>query len=199
MGTPVTLRLRTYHNDVTEVKLRLYDLNTNAQQLLPMLKMAEDEECYQPGLPYTCDFWAVTLPNTTVNNYWYRFIVIDGSDTDYYADNTPALDGGLGSVSDEVIDNSYALMVYDPGFVTPDWANNAIIYQIFPDRFRNGRKDNDPKTDQIRYDDPVLKLPWGTLPEGYCRNYADGNTNCPWRFDTTPPRLEPNKRSTAWP
>ena len=30
-------------------------------------------------------------------------------------------------------------------------------------------------------------LPWGALPEGYCRNYADGATNCPWRFDTTPP------------
>ena len=26
-GTPVTLRLRTYHNDVTGVNLRLYDLN----------------------------------------------------------------------------------------------------------------------------------------------------------------------------
>jgi len=191
VGAPVTLRLRTYHNDVTEVKLRLYDLNANAQQILPMVKAAEDEDCYQAGLPYTCDFWAITLPDATVNNYWYRFIVIDGSDTDYYADNTPALDGGLGSVSDDVIDTSFALMVYDPTFVTPDWANNAVIYQIFPDRFRNGRKDNDPKTGQIRYDDPVLNLPWGTLPEGYCRNYADGNTNCPWRFDTTPPDWSP--------
>ena len=65
MGTPVTLRLRTYHNDVTEVKLRLYDLNAGAQQLLPMMKVAEDEDCYQPGLPFTCDFWAITLPNTS--------------------------------------------------------------------------------------------------------------------------------------
>ncbi len=193
MGTPVTLRLRTYHNDVTNVKLRLYDLNAGAQQIMPMMKVAEDEDCYQAGLPFTCDFWAITLENMEANNLWYRFIITDGSDTDYYADNTPALDGGLGSVTDEVVDTSFALMVYDPSFVIPDWANNAIIYQIFPDRFRDGRKDNNPKTGDIRYDDPVLKLPWGTLPEGYCRNYADGDINCPWRFDPDPPEWSPYK------
>ena len=134
-----------------------------------------------------------TLPNAAPNNLWYRFIVTDGTDTDYYADNTAALDGGLGAPSDEPVDNSYALMVYDPAFTAPAWAQNAVIYQIFPDRFRNGRKNNDPKTGDIRYDDPVLALPWGTLPEGYCRNYADGATNCPWRFDTTPPADSPTK------
>jgi glycosidase len=68
----------------------------------------------------------------------------------------------------------------------------AVIYQIFPDRFRDGRKNNNAIT-EIRVDDPVLALPWGTLPEGYCRNYADGNTNCPWRFDDTPPDWSPTK------
>ncbi|HSQ16343.1 MAG TPA: alpha-amylase family glycosyl hydrolase, partial [Anaerolineales bacterium] len=186
-GTPVTLRLRTYHNDVSGVNLRLYDLNASAQQLLPMALVAEDEDCYQAGLPFTCDYWAVTLPNPSPNNYWYRFIITDGDDTDYYADNTPALDGGLGQVSDEVVDNSYALMVYDPDFDIPDWAQDAVIYQIFPDRFRDGRRNNNADTGDVRYDDPVLALPWGTLPEGYCRNYDDASTNCPWRFDDDPP------------
>ena len=40
---------------------------------------------------------------------------------------------------------------------------------LFPDRFRNGEKKNDPKTGDVRYADPVLELPWGTLPEGCCR------------------------------
>ena len=31
-----------------------------------------------------------------------------------------------------------------PAFVTPDWVKNGIIYQIFPDRFRNGNPANDP-------------------------------------------------------
>jgi cyclomaltodextrinase len=30
-----------------------------------------------------------------------------------------------------------------PPFVTPDWVRNGIIYQVFPDRFRNGNPAND--------------------------------------------------------
>src|SRR4029453_13829248 len=125
-GTPVTLRLRTFHNDVTAVKLRLYDLNANGQKLLPMSLAASDVSCYQAGLESeTCDFWSVTLPNAAPNNLWYRFIVTDGNDTDYYADNTGALDGGLGSASDDPVDNSFALMFYKPGFTAPAWAKGA--------------------------------------------------------------------------
>ena len=193
-GTPVTIRFRTFHNDVTSVKLRVYSLNAAGQTIVPMTLAASDVPCYQESLAArTCDFWSYTLPNTVADNLWYRFIVVDGTDTNYYADNTPALDGGLGAVSDDQIDNSYALTVYEPGFAAPAWAKGAVIYQIFPDRFRNGRSNNDPRTGDVRYDDPVLALPWGTLPEGFCRNYADGATNCPWRFDTTPPADSPTK------
>ena len=192
-GAPVTIRFRTFHNDVTAVTLRLYDINANAQQLIKMTPAATDVSCYQPGLESeTCDFWAATLPNATPDNLWYRFIVVDGTKTVYYADNTAALDGGLGSPSDAPIDNSFALMVYSPTFTAPDWASNAVIYQIFPDRFRNGRANNDPNTGDMRYDDPVIKLPWGTLPEGYCRNYTDATpATCPWRFDSNPPASSP--------
>ncbi len=191
-GTPVTLRFRTFHNDVTGVKARIYSVNTGSQQLLPMSLAAENVACYQAELAAeTCDFWSVTLPNSVPDNIWYRFIITDGSDTNYYADNTPALDGGLGATSDDPVDNSYALMVYDPAFQAPAWAPDAVVYQIFPDRFRNGRSNNDPQTGDTRYDVPVLSLPWGTLPEGYCRSYADAATNCPWRFSPIPPGSDP--------
>ncbi|HEY3312100.1 MAG TPA: alpha-amylase family glycosyl hydrolase [Anaerolineales bacterium] len=187
-GTPVTLRFRTFHNDVSGVKVRIYDLNANGQRFENMSLAASDVSCYQAGLENSsCDFWAVTLPNAAPDNLWYRFLVTDGTKTAYYADNTSALDGGLGAPSDNPIDNSYALMVYKPGFSAPAWAQKAVIYQIFPDRFRSGRSNNDPRTGEIRYDDPVKKLPWGTLPEGYCRAYSDAASNCPWRFPPIPP------------
>ncbi len=195
-GTPVSLRFRSFHNDVTAVNLRLYSLNTSGQQILPMAVAATDVSCYEPGLEAeTCDFWQVTLPNGLPDNLWYRFLVTDGTDTDYYADNTAALDGGLGTTTDDLVDRSYALMVYNIGFTAPAWAQSAVIYQIFPDRFRNGRSNNNPETGDVRYDDPVLALPWGTLPEGYCRNYADANTHCSWRFDDTPPDWSPTIES----
>jgi glycosidase len=198
-GTPVTLRFRTFHDDVTGVKVRLYSLRLAGQQIRPMSIAAAGVPCYQAGLEAeTCDFWSLTLPASIADqpdNLWYRFVVSDGADTDYYADDTPALDGGIGAPSADAIDQSWALMQYVPGFNAPSWAKGAVIYQIFPDRFRNGRASNDPVTGDVRYDDPVLELPWGTKPEGYCRNYADGDTNCPWRFDTTPPADSPTKES----
>ncbi len=191
-GNEVLIRFRTFHNDVTGVSLRLYDINANAQRIIRMTPAATDVSCYQPGLgDFTCDFWQAALKETSPNNLWYRFIVTDGTDTDYYADNTAALDGGLGATTEDLMDRSYALMFYDPAFTAPEWAKSASIYQIFPDRFRDGRANNNPKTGDVRYDEPVLKLPWGTLPEGYCRNYSDAGTNCPWRFESNPPSWSP--------
>ncbi len=190
-GTPVTLRFRTFHGDVTGVSLRLYSVKLAGQQIVPMSIAASDVSCYEPSLAAdTCDFWQVTLaadqPTTGPDVVWYRFIVTDGSRTVYYADDTAALDGGLGAPSDSVVDNSWDIVRYDPSFTAPAWAKDAIVYQVFPDRFRNGRKDNDPKTGDVRYDDPVLKLAWGTPPEGYCRNYADASTSCAPRFGNAP-------------
>ena len=194
-GTPVTLRFRTFHEDVTGVSVRWYSLELGGQEIVPMELAAAGIGCYDEALEAElCDFWQTTLPaDWGADNLWYRFIVSDGTDTDYYNDNTPALDGGIGSTTEDVVDQSWALMLHEPGFTAPEWASDAVIYQIFPDRFRNGRSNNDPDTGDVRYDDPVLELPWGTGPEGYCRNYADGATNCPWRFDTTPPADSPTR------
>jgi glycosidase len=181
-GTSVDVRFRTFHADVTDVRVRIWDVNDQAEQILPMTLAAEGVSCRQKGIHSSCDFWSITLSRQTPDNLWYRFIVTDGADTDYYADDTPALDGGLGAPSDNVIDDSYALMFYDPAYRTPGWLRHAVIYQIFPDRFRNGDPTNDPRTGDARYDDPVLALPWGTKPEGYCRGYDDASKNCPWRF-----------------
>ncbi len=196
VGTDVRVRLRTYHNDVTGVNVRIYDVNANGQRFAPMHIAAADEPCFQSGLETKrCDYWEATLSSATPNNLWYRFVINDGSATAHYADNTAALDGGLGAVTANPVDQSFALMFYDPAFTAPSWAKNATIYQIFPDRFRNGNKRNDPKTGDVRYDDPVVALPWNSLPEGYCRNYTDGATNCPWRYDANPPASSPTKES----
>jgi glycosidase len=184
-GTPVVLRFRTFHNDVTGVKVRFYSVDRGGQQIVAMDRAAAGVSCYDAALAAdSCDFWQVTLPASFgADNLWYRFIVTDGTDTDYYADDTPALDGGTGAPTDDPVDTSWALMLYQPGFTAPTWAKDAVIYQIFPDRFRNGRASNDPATGDVRYDSPVIRLGWGVLPEGYCRNYAGATaTSCPARF-----------------
>ena len=205
-GTPVKVRFRTFHDDVTSVKLRLYDVNANAQRIVGMERVASDVSCYQASLASeSCDYWQTTLPNGSPNNVWYRFVVSDGTKTAYYADDTSALDGGLGAPSDNPVDYSWALTVYVPGFQAPAWARNAVIYQIFPDRFENAVVGNDPVpgngggwSNDPRYaypggdpsnpaNDPawdrVTELNWNDLPEGHCRNYAGATAQtCPRRF-----------------
>ncbi|MFN8588951.1 MAG: alpha amylase N-terminal ig-like domain-containing protein [Candidatus Eisenbacteria bacterium] len=39
-----------------------------------------------------------------------------------------------------------------PAFTTPDWVRNGVIYQVFPDRFRNGNPANDPDFKEWYYE-----------------------------------------------
>lgn len=49
------------------------------------------------------------------------------------------------------------------GVKTPDWVKDAVFYQIFPERFANGNKANDPKGVE----------PWGSKPEYF--NFMGGD------------------------
>ena len=132
-GTAVTLRLRAASGDLTAAKVRLYNDRTNVETLLPM-SIAYDDGTYE--------WWQVTLPaSADPTVYWYRFLAIDGTDTDYYEDDD-ARTGGWGQPFEDTNDYSYQLTVYDPSFQTPDWIKNAVVYQVFPDRFRDGDTDN---------------------------------------------------------
>ena len=173
-GVPVILRFRTFHNDVTSVTLRLWSTASNSQTLLPMQLVASSDDP-----PYGYDYWQVTLPaQQTPTVLWYRFIVRDGSQEVYYEDDS-LRDGGWGQTFDASPDNSWQIDVYEPDFQTPDWMQNAVIYQIFPDRFFNGKTNNDAKPgDPSVYGNPVVKQDWTALPEGYCRAYVNPATPC---------------------
>ena len=50
-----------------------------------------------------------------------------------------------------------------PAFVTPDWVKHGIIYQIFPDRFRNGDPKNDPDFKEWYYAGKNTLPPGGSI------------------------------------
>ena len=55
-----------------------------------------------------------------------------------------------------------------PGFHTPAWAEGAVMYQIFVDRFCNGDKSNDVLDGEYRYGGRgVIRVEdWDTPPTG---------------------------------
>ena len=79
-----------------------------------------------------------------------------------------------------------------PAFVTPEWVRNGVIYQIFPDRFRNGNPANDQDFKEWYYDGrrtppaPGTKL--NTDYQEYYHLMKDWTdykalTQCPWTND----------------
>lgn len=147
LETPVILRFRTAAGDVDGVSVRVYSTRDETESLLPMTVVTTTPDGY--------DLWETVLDTgrqTTV--LWYRFLVSQGDTTIYYEDDTRPPDGrgnfqahfegGPGTVYESSPDLSWQIAVYDPAFYTPEWMRNAVIYQIFPDRFRNGDPSNDP-------------------------------------------------------
>ena len=193
-NTPVTLRFRTFHNDVTSVTIRLYDTSNNSETRQPMTLVAPNVSCFDAGLTtqgYTCDFWQYTYTPTALGIVYYRFIIKDGTSTAYYADTANRYDG-VGVPTPDEQDNGFRLNVVDPAFQIIPWMQNGVMYQIFPDRFRNGDISNDPKPTDFRYNyptpqdgnpqtaanDQIQNRKWNQLPEGYCRAYAGPATTC---------------------
>jgi len=158
-GTPVMLRLRAASGDLTAARVRLWNDRTDTQTLLNMSLAADDG---------TYEYWQATVPASADSTvYWYRFIAIDGTDMDFYEDDA-ARTGGWGEAFDDSADNSWQLTVYDPAFETPDWVKDAVIYQVFPDRFRDGNPGNNTLAGTFFYD-----TPGGTV---YRSNATDWNT-----------------------
>ena len=101
----------------------------------------------------------------TLGEYQYYFAVSNGSSIKIYTDD----DGyyGTGHVVDLAnLTTYYDLVVYEKGFETPDWMKNAVIYQIFPDRFYDGKESNNDNQKHARGAvDYEYITDWYALPE----------------------------------
>ncbi len=160
VDSEVTLRLRTAANDVTGVTLVTNNWAVGSGSSRPMAKAVSDGQY---------DWWETTFnsgPALTVHNYY--FALTDGDQTVYYADDA-AQDGGPGEITQETPSSAqgWDIYTYAADFDAPDWAKNATIYQIFPDRFRNGEPANDPTAEDWFYPEErghaFPMTPWNTI------------------------------------
>jgi glycosidase len=85
--------------------------------------------------------WTGTFTPAAIGTYSYYFVVSNGSDIKEYGDD----DGffGTGKAGELGDPSNYEFNVSTKDFKTPDWLKNAVIYQIYPDRFFNGDTNND--------------------------------------------------------
>ncbi len=148
-NTQVTLRFRTAHLDVDGVAVRAYLFDTGSGTTTGPIDapMAFDLNITENGTEY--DAWKVTLAMpSTPTVYYYKFKIIKGSNSafysdDYVDDNDNLNKDGTGAAYASEPFDSFQITVYDPNFQTPAWLQSANVYQIMPDRFRNGDPTND--------------------------------------------------------
>lgn len=148
-GTTVTLRLRTAHLGATGVNLRVYVFNTGLGNTTGPTDspMAFLEDQTVSGIVY--DEYSITYTTpSTPSIVYYKFVIFNGSGSAYYSDDyiddydNLNKDGTGAASASEPLD-AFQITAYDPAFQTPAWMANANIYQIFPDRFRNGNPSNE--------------------------------------------------------
>ncbi len=67
--------------------------------------------------------------------------------------------------------------VYSPSFKVPAWAPDIVYYVVFPDRFRNGDKHNDPRPGRDRYHQHTVEFhsDWNQRP--YRPGVIDGKSD----------------------
>ncbi|WP_310389975.1 glycoside hydrolase family 13 protein [Roseateles sp.] len=69
----------------------------------------------------------------------------------------------------------YRQTVYAADFKVPDWARDAVFYNIFPERFRNGDADNDPRPGRDHYQDKDVEFHANWLDKPYKPGSQDGS------------------------
>ena len=133
---------------------------------LVLTKDCEDPVHYRmefTGQTPKVNHFALTVTPTTSGLYFYHF--------DLYTDfrriyRTPGGEGVLSWTDGQ----DWQLTVYEPDFKTPDWLKNGTMYQIFPDRFCEGKPNKTmPFADRIyRADKTGEPYFWPTeQSEGY--------------------------------
>ena len=174
-GSPVTLRLAVGKDEVSNVKAVLYKARITANggdEYNPDFAAGTKEE-YPLTLKESHggrDFWEVTLRPQENGIYGYKFVLDDTKE--YGDDDKPGHTGALKLRGAK----PFQLTVYSADFHTPDWAKEAVAYQIFPDRFFNGDPANDNARTTARGNQPVQHRAWTDLPANASKSPAsDGD------------------------
>lgn len=129
---PVILTLRACKGDISGARIEYYDSADESLHWIPMHWVSHD-----PTGRF--DYWRGTVPASGSEKH-YRFRIDDGPATVWL--------NAAGITSSEPASGDFFII---PGFGTPDWMKDGVMYQIFPDRFYDGDTSNDVTDGQYTY------------------------------------------------
>ncbi|MBC7917624.1 MAG: hypothetical protein H7Y28_07435 [Rhodoferax sp.] len=130
--------------------------------------------------------WTAQYNFADISIYGYWFEASMGGKTFVFQNNRDPVfwtrekgTGGLGLVADKPASEStirrFRHTAFAADFKVPEWAADVVYYYIFPDRFRNGNKVNDPKPGVDRYQDQGVELHKNWLDKPWVPKTGDGS------------------------
>ena len=141
---------------------------TDATSVVLVVKGIKNVEMEKSTLTDGVQKWTATTSFDRIGEFDYYFIISNGETIAVYCDDAENDTKYAGEGKATTLDNCnpYDLIVHEEGFETPDWMKNAVIYQIFPDRFYNGNIENDKAQESARGEvDYEFVDDWYLLPE----------------------------------
>ena len=141
----VRLRIRVQAGDVEHVYARVFPAERQAWQDDSRAARIELSKL-GTALGYDIYGGTATVPKADLGNNGQTTVIdfqfTDGTATARYANAQHQKNTSVSAYKPNA--DTPFLIDMTPTFVTPDWARDAIWYQIFPERFRNGDAANDP-------------------------------------------------------
>ena len=134
----LTLRVRCAKDDINNIKVLYKDkyLEEKSYEIKNMSKITSTQ---------LFDYFQVDI-SVFRNRYCYYFELKDSENRTYYL-NSRGIKKDLNTMYSYI----YPYIATEDVYEDVKWVQNSVVYQIFPDRFCNGDKNNDPE----------WVLPWG--------------------------------------
>jgi len=166
----VTVRVRTYTGDVERVEMCM---SGPGDDCIAMRRVDGDG---------TFDYYEADV---TIPVFRYFFRLKDG-DAEVIIDKVGPHREAPAEISSFEFNSAEVA-----AFKTPDWVKTAVIYQIFPERFANGSKQNDPDFSEWYYEGLTSLPPTGKTNEEYFHLVDDwydvaGLRESPYKTDGKP-------------
>ena len=130
--------------------------------------------------------WHGSYRFAEIGIYGYYFEIETGTGTWLYQNNSDSVywtrekgSGGLGKVQG-LTDPLHRIRrfrqtVYRPDYRVPAWARDAVFYYIFPERFRNGNRGNDPQPGPHTFRDTSVEVHKDWLDRPWVPHSGDGS------------------------
>lgn len=164
-GNDITMQFLTKKGDVNNIDLNIrtkfiYDTFAKSVKFKKFKVIAMKKI----GTTNNYDMWQAKFKLDKIGVYGYYFeLHKNDKDAITFANNSTTVNvpgvkikgtGGVGKVTRfGKYKTPYNLTIYAKNFIMPAWTDNMVIYYIFPERFKNGNKKNDPKIGKTKYYD----------------------------------------------